>query len=160
MSHSLYKIYYKIGVVYIGRTNQPLQTRLRGHFFKKPMHREIDIDAVTLIEYAELPTEADMYVYEIYEINRHKPPLNRDDKSRSELTVELPPLDFKPYDCKLMDKWKAEKAERDMVKDLRRKERIAREVEFAEQKNVMRRKWHDGEITEEAYYAFINSLEG
>lgn len=46
-SPKLYKIYYDDVLVYLGRTKQPLQTRLRGHFFKKPMHRVIDIQQVS-----------------------------------------------------------------------------------------------------------------
>ncbi len=37
----LYKIYDDKGIIYLGRTKQKLQDRLRGHFFKKPMQREI-----------------------------------------------------------------------------------------------------------------------
>lgn len=111
----LYKIYYRgpngsnsDGLVYIGRTRQALNTRLRGHFFKKPMHRMIDIFQVSKIEYAAFNTVADMYLYEIYFINKEKPPLNRDDKADDILTVELPPVKWKQHDCHLMEKWKAE----------------------------------------------------
>ena len=37
----LYRIYYGDDLVYLGRTKQPLQSRIRGHLFKKPMHRLI-----------------------------------------------------------------------------------------------------------------------
>jgi len=110
--HTVYVIHGKRGPVYVGRTNQPLQNRLRGHFFGRPMHRIIDIDRVTLVESAELPTEADMYLYEIYYINKLKPPLNADDKALDGLTVGLPPLEFGPFECKLMEKWKREAADR------------------------------------------------
>ena len=58
----LYRIFYqgaggKDTIVYIGRTKQPLQTRIRGHLFAKPMHRTISIEQVTKIEYAQLPTD-------------------------------------------------------------------------------------------------------
>ena len=75
--NTIYKIYYKQGLAYIGRTRQKLSDRMRGHFFKKPMHREIDIEAVTLIEYVELPSVADMYCYEILLINALKCPATR-----------------------------------------------------------------------------------
>jgi len=106
MKYILYKIYSDNCLLYIGRTKQPLQTRLHGHFFKAPMHRAINIDCVSKIEYAILPTEADMYVWEVILINQLKPPLNRDDKAHDELTLALPPLPFSEYKCKLMDKWK------------------------------------------------------
>lgn len=104
---ALYKIYYGDNLVYLGRTIQPLNDRLRGHFFKKPMYRIIDIDAVTKIEYAEFKTRADMYLYEIYYINKLKPHFNCDDKAKDELTVVLPEIEFKEYECNLIDKWKS-----------------------------------------------------
>jgi len=102
----LYKIYYKFGIAYLGRTKQNLQDRLRGHFFAKPMHMKINIEAVTKIEYVELSTEADMFLYEIYYINKIKPPLNRDDKAQDSLTLDLPELEFKEFDCHLINKWR------------------------------------------------------
>lgn len=62
----LYRIWYGDVLVYLGRTKQPLQSRIHGHLFKKPMHRSISINLVTKIEYAEFRTEADMNLYEIY----------------------------------------------------------------------------------------------
>lgn len=106
----LYKIYYSgtCGdiVAYLGRTKQPINARLRGHFFKMPMHKMIDIFSISKIEVAECKTEADMFLYEIYYINRFKPALNRDDKAEDELTFTIPELDFQPYNCNLLDKWK------------------------------------------------------
>lgn len=106
--HVLYKIYYGDVLVYLGRTNQPLQNRLRGHFFKKPMHRVIDINQVTRIECAEFPTEADMYLYEVYYINLFKPRFNVDDRAQDDITVTLPEVEFVPYECPLFDNWKEE----------------------------------------------------
>ena len=104
----LYKIYYGSDLVYLGRTKQALQNRLRGHFFKKPMHRVLDINLVTRIEYAEFKTVADMYLYEIYYINRLKPCFNIDDLAADEVTVTLPEVDFIEYECPLFDRWKDE----------------------------------------------------
>ena len=64
--HTVYRIYYGDQIVYVGRTNQPLQDRIRGHLFAKPMHRTLNIDLVSKVEYAEFNTEADMNLYEIY----------------------------------------------------------------------------------------------
>lgn len=102
---TLYKIYYESGIVYLGRTKQDLKARLRGHFFKKRLHRAINIRLVTRIEYAELKSEADMFLYEIYYINKLKPALNVDDKSRDNLTINLPEIEFKEFKCNLMGKW-------------------------------------------------------
>lgn len=50
----IYRIWYGDCLVYVGRTKQPLQSRIRGHLFSKPMHRTVNIEQVTKIEYAEL----------------------------------------------------------------------------------------------------------
>lgn len=72
------------------------------------MHRKIDIFNTTKIEYSELKSEADMFLYEIYYINKLKPPLNVDDKSHDELSVALPDIEWNTFNCKLSDKWKAQ----------------------------------------------------
>ena len=72
---TLYRIYYGDSIVYLGRTMQPLQNRIRGHLFKKPMHREICIEQVSKIEYATFKSQADMNLYEIYFINLWHPGL-------------------------------------------------------------------------------------
>ena len=45
----VYRIWYDSHIVYVGRTKQPLQSRIRGHLFNKPMHRTIDINHVSKI---------------------------------------------------------------------------------------------------------------
>lgn len=102
----LYRIWYGEKIVYLGRTRQNLQQRIRGHFFAKPRHRKIDIFAVSKIDYAEFTTQADMFLYEIYYINKFKPPLNVDDVAGDKLTVCLPEVEWKTYECVLIDKWK------------------------------------------------------
>jgi len=108
--HTLYKIFYGNQLVYIGRTNQSLMSRIRGHVMNKPMHRIIALNCISKIEYHEFDSEADMFLYEIYYILLHKPPLNVDDKSKDLLTVKLPPVDFKELDMHnpLFQKWKKE----------------------------------------------------
>lgn len=146
-THILYKIYYGDTLVYLGRTNQPLKTRLRGHFFKKPMHRTIDINQVSRIEYAEFPTEADMFLYEIYFINLLKPPLNVDDRAQDNLTVSLPEKEFKEFECSLMDKWKVEL-------DVQKSEWSQMVDEYKgipEKMSVLRMQYKSGEISEEEF---------
>lgn len=105
---TLYKIYYGDTLAYLGRTRQPLKKRLHGHFFKKRLHKAIDIFSVTRIESAQFQSCADMYLYEIYYINTLHPLLNRDDAAPDELTVGLPEVPFIEFECDLMEKWKAE----------------------------------------------------
>lgn len=106
----LYRFYYKNLIVYIGRTKQKLQNRIRGHLFTKPMHRAIDVSQVSKIEYCVLPTQADMFLYEIYFINKYKPILNVDDKANDNLTVTLEEPEWFEFNIntKLFNKWKNE----------------------------------------------------
>lgn len=102
----LYRIWYGNCLAYLGRTKQPLQARLRGHMFAKPMHRAIDIHNVTKIEYTEFQSEADMNLYEIYFINLWKPPLNVDDKAKDELSIVLSNCEWKEFVPKNWEEWK------------------------------------------------------
>lgn len=104
----LYRIYYGNFIAYLGRTKQPLQARIRGHMFQKPMHKLILIQNVSKIEYTELKSEADMNLYEIYYINLWKPPLNVDDKAKDELSIRLPELEWKEFVPAHWEDWKKE----------------------------------------------------
>ena len=151
----LYRIWYENTLVYLGRTKQPLQSRIRGHLFKKPMHRSISINLVTKIEYAEFQTESDMNLYEIYFINLWKPPLNIDDKCKDELTVHLPDVKWNTFTTPLWDKWKREIAAVDKEYQMKKQEKTAK----LEMDKIVRRKWHSGEITEEEYYKYLDYEE-
>ncbi len=151
--YTLYRIYYGEHLIYLGRTMQPLQNRIRGHIFKKPMHRELSIELISKIEYSTFQSEADMYLYEIYFINLYKPPLNRDDKAPDALSVSLPDVDWRPFETPLWDKWKSEVAQ----KDAEDKARRSRKTEALTKDREMRRKRRTGEITEEEYWNFWES---
>lgn len=153
--HILYKIYYGNQVAYLGRTNQPLQNRIRGHLFQKPMHRSIDINLVSKVEYALFSTEADMNLYEIYFINKLKPPLNVDDKTRDELTVTLPDVEFKAFECHLWEKWKSEINTKISERDRKRARLRAVQEEF----RIIRSRRRLKEITECQYDELREALE-
>ncbi|WP_394910524.1 hypothetical protein [uncultured Robinsoniella sp.] len=110
----LYRIWYKDCLVYLGRTKQPLQARIRGHKFAKPMHRSIDIQNVTKIEYSKFETEADMNLFEIYYINLWKPPLNVDDKARDNLTISLPNSEWCEFTPSNWDEWRKQLDSKEM----------------------------------------------
>ena len=150
----LYKIYYSFGIVYLGRTKQPLQDRIRGHMFKKPMHRSLDINLVTKIEYAQFQTEADMNLYEIYYINKLKPPFNIDDKTSDKLTVFLPDIEFIPFECHLWDKWKDEINSKNTECEQKRK----RYYSINEERSLVRDKYKMGEITKDECRNEIDKL--
>lgn len=146
----LYRIYYGEHIVYLGRTKQPLQNRIRGHLFKKPMHREIFIEQISKIEYATFKSEADMYLYEIYFINLWHPPLNRDDKASDNLTVTLPEVEWNLFETPLWEKWKREIADAERKDAARRQHKI----EVFQRDKEMRSKRRAGLITEEEYWNF------
>jgi excinuclease UvrABC nuclease subunit len=152
----LYKIWYDSKIVYVGRTKQPLQNRLRGHFFKKPMHRDIDIFSTTKVEYTVFQGEADMYLYEVYFINLYKPNYNYDDKSWDELTVTLPEVEWSEYTIKLMDKWKKQITEADYM----RKVKQERSLRVYEEKHELRKQRRIGELSEEDYWVAIDKIDG
>jgi excinuclease UvrABC nuclease subunit len=120
--------------MYLGRTKQDLQQRIRGHFFSKFMHRKIDIYHTTKIEYAECKTEADLYLYEVYYINKYHPPLNVDDRAKDQLTVQLPEIEWKIFECRLIEKWKSKISEEENKKIYRRNRRTIKKSKQAENK--------------------------
>jgi hypothetical protein len=151
----LYRFYYENSVVYLGRTKQPLQDRIRGHLFKKPMHRAIDINLVTKIEYATFPTEADMNIYEIYLINKLKPMLNVDDKTSDEVTVTLPEVEFKTFECHLWEKWKQEINAKNDEFSLKKDRYYSIHQEF----RIVRDKYKMGQITKDECYEQLDKLK-
>ena len=150
----LYRFYYGEQVVYFGRTAQPIQNRIRGHVFGKPMHRLIDINSVSKIEITEMQSEADMFLYEIYYINKLKPPLNCDDRARDDLTVSLPELNFTKYEPKLWEKWKNQINER-CVRYMAERHKM---LDAQLKKTELRRRCLAGDITREQYYEKLDEI--
>jgi hypothetical protein len=119
------------------------------------MHRTIHIEQVSKIEYASFRTEADMNLYEIYFINIWKPPLNIDDKCKDDLTVELPPVEWKTFTTGLWDKWKDEIEKSEQRYKMRKQEKKAQ----LDLLRSMRNDWRMGKITEDEYYSFKERVE-
>lgn len=147
---TLYRIYHGDDLVYLGRTKQPLKDRIRGHLFKKPMHRVIHIEQVSKIEYATFESEADMYLYEIYFINLWRPALNRDDKAADAMTITLPDVEWKLFVTNLWEKWRNEIAAADAAE----KDRRDRKFSILKKDAEMRQKRRNGEISEAEYWGF------
>ena len=139
----LYRIWYGDSLVYVGRTKQPLQSRIRGHLFAKPMHRVLDIEQITKIEYSEFQTEADMNLYEIYFILIWHPPLNVDDKTPDKPTVELPPVKWTLFETPLWEKWRKELGEK--LSD--REKKVKRLKFLRERQSVIRSLYRQGQMT-------------
>lgn len=151
----IYRIWYGDCLVYVGRTKQPLQSRIRGHLFNKPMHRTVNIEQVTKIEYAELGSEADMNLYEIYYILQLHPPLNVDDKARDDLSVTLPELEWKEFTTPLWEGWRREIAKQDSRIDHLRK----RYAEIPQEISILRGLRKMGEITEYEFEERFSALK-
>ena len=148
----VYRIYYGDCLVYVGRTKQPLQNRIRGHLFNKPMHRTISIEQVTKIEYTELGSEADMNLYEIYYILKLHPPLNVDDKAKDDLSITLPDLEWREFSTHLWEGWRREIAKQDSDAERLRR----RYTEIPQEMSVLRSLRRTGEVTE---FEFEEKLE-
>ena len=107
----VYRIYYGDTIVYVGRTKQPLQSRIHNHFHKSAFTMLLDINYVSKIEYTMFNTAADMAVAEVYYINKYHSMLNKDDHMKDNLTFDVYILDnmkwteFIPVNW---DKWKLE----------------------------------------------------
>lgn len=151
----LYKIYYGDTLVYLGRTRQPLKDRLRGHFFKSPLMRAIDVTQVSKIEYAEFPTEADMFLYEIYFINLFKPALNVDDKAKDALTVTLPDVSFSVFEDKIIYKWKNEYTNKFQIEEAMREERL----KLIEDVSNLRRRFSQKEIEQSDFWEQYDTMK-
>lgn len=146
--HILYRIYYGDHIVYVGRTNQPLSTRIRGHLFAKPMHRKLDINLVSCVDYHVFESEADMNLYEIYYILKLHPPLNVDDKTKDFPTVSLPAPEFKKAEFPLWDKWKQQL----VLKETEMVSKLSEERRLIEELRVLRSSHHLGEISDDDYF--------
>lgn len=102
----LYKIYSENCLLYVGTTQQPLQDILHEHFFKEHGVKRINAECVTRIEYAFLPTEADLLVAYAFYVNKLKPALNHDGKAQDTLNISIPELKFHEYVSEDLERWK------------------------------------------------------
>lgn len=154
MAHYLYRIYYGNEIVYIGRTSQELPQRLRGHFFNKPTMRKIDLSQTTLVEAVELPTRADMYVYEVFYINKLKPLLNCDDKAKDALTIELPELHWQTVELPLKEKWLKLLNERGIL----RTENLKLREQLSEKEHAIKNQIRTKQLDEEIGYGLLDDI--
>ena len=145
----IYRIWYGDCLVYVGRTKQPLQSRIRGHLFSKPMHRTVNIEQVTKIEYAELGSEADMNLYEIYYILRLHPL-----KAGEEILVKVA-SSFCEFTTPLWEGWRQEIAKQDSRIDHLRK----RYAEIPQEISILRGLRKTGEITEYEFEERFSALK-
>lgn len=99
----LYRIWYGNLIAYVGQTIQTLEKRTRQHFL---YDNDLDLQAVTKIEYAILKSQADLNVYEIYFMNKYKSFENRNGYANDKLSINLPELEWLLFDQKILEKIK------------------------------------------------------
>lgn len=148
----VYRIFYGEELVYVGRTMQPIKDRIRAHLLRPLNKRVIDIKRVTKIEYADLDTESDMNLYEIYYINLFKPVLNIEDKSMDPLTIRLPELSWKVFTTPMWSRWEREiaKNDRDLENTLLEREAFQCAKKYLERQVLL------GECPEEDFEEFLD----
>lgn len=139
MINIIYRVYYGDEIVYLGRTHQELVDRIREHLFHSLKLKTLDIFRISKIEYTELETEADMFLYEIYYINKLKPVLNVDDKACDDLTYTLPELTFSDWSTPLWEKWKSDKE--------KERETKAKTAQLAQKEREIEMRMRAGEIS-------------
>lgn len=78
-------------VIYVGLTSRPLKRRVKEHSIEQ-LQSETDH-----IDFAMVPSEADMRMYELFYINKYQPKYNKRDLYKDGNTINLPELTFQPY---------------------------------------------------------------
>lgn len=87
----IYRMFDEDGaLLYIGKTTQ-LDYRMYAHFFK---YKEDWKSRVEYIDASKFDNEADMHIYEMYLITKHKPVFNRDASCTQVPSFDLPELEF------------------------------------------------------------------
>lgn len=81
--------------------------------------------------------------------------MNIDDKCKDHLTVSLPEVQWTEFETPLWEKWKEEIKKNDDQYTMKIQEKAAAK----ELVRIMRKKWHNGEITEEDYYDFKEKMD-
>ena len=151
----VYRIYDADGVFYVGRTSQPLKTRMRQHMASTNNGSEIphiDPKTVKRIEFALCASEADMYLYEVYYINKLHPQMNVDAKASDFLTVQLPELKWHGYQFyREMKNWEMLYANAEMDERINRQKMNHLDKLIAEYDD----KFSAGLITREEHLALI-----
>ena len=84
-------------VLYIGRTNDITRRILKEHFTENTHLSNECYLAVSAIEYAEFQNESEEVAYEAILINKERPIYNTQFKDSAEFDVNLPNIEWKPF---------------------------------------------------------------
>lgn len=77
-----FKHYLTNEIIYIGKTNRNIKSRINEHFSKKGHLSRKCYKSVGKIEYIEVKSDADARLVELYLINKYKPKYNKDGKTK------------------------------------------------------------------------------
>jgi len=134
--HTIYKIFYGDELVYLGKTSKPLEQKLYGHFSSNRIMRRLDAKSVTKIECAKVKTQADLFLYETYYLNKWKPKLNSEEKAKDKLTIELPDVSFQEFEysrlCQRVEKESDSLTQRQLYLDLERQKQSKRKEIYSD----------------------------
>lgn len=83
-------------VLYVGQTVQLLKKRIRQHFGPKGYIKPV-LHQVARVEFAHVPNDADLNLYEAYYIGLENPPINGLLKTVDRPTITLEPLVFEEF---------------------------------------------------------------
>lgn len=84
-------------IIYIGRTKN-IKQRMEHHLGNRS-HLNVNVyKELNSIEYCKLNNSNEMYIYEIYLINKYSPKYNTQYNSQAHLTFELPELTWTTYE--------------------------------------------------------------
>lgn len=151
--YHVYRIFYGDELVYVGRTKQRLIDRMRAHMLHTDKIK-INPLKVTLIEYADCNSEADMCLYEVYYINMWHPRLNEDAKASDGLTVELPDLIWHEFYCPELQQWRVKERQ----KALNRKDKTAANSHYDNLIYSYEERYRSGEIDRKTYEALAKQI--
>lgn len=96
----LYRLYNKDKeVIYVGQTTNSVELRIKRHFSNYNNYKldRLWKTEIQYYDYIELSTKAELDIYEIYYINKHKPIYNnqyKDDRVLTDRLNKLPDLPF------------------------------------------------------------------
>lgn len=106
-----FKHYITQQVIYVGKTDRKLQTRMNEHFKNGHLPKKC-YESVGRIEYIEVSTDADAVLIETYMINKYKPKYNKYGKTKDEQSLKINSIVFfmsfgtwKLYEIKKSSHW-------------------------------------------------------
>lgn len=87
-------------VIYIGRTNNIVRRIRQQHFGTNGHLPAVCYQQTKRVEFAQVASENEAKMYELYYIEKHHPLYNKVDIGGGSFSVELPELSWQPFEFK------------------------------------------------------------